>query len=318
MAAPRARSITPPVARCRSRPGCRSWSRLLDLAPWELPEPYQRTLAGRFGQRLRGRLLRDAAAVIVGSEAIARAARRAPPHPARSAAGRAPRSRPGSRSGRPAEARPAARRGSAPARADASASGCTSAISSSRAATTPGRPRDPARRPRPAGGGRPARRAAGDAPGRRGSCSSGAARTTVPRSPEPRPIDVGDALAYAPALPDDRLAALVRGARAAILPASRTRPACRPWRRSRAARRSSRRPVGAAAGGRRSRRDPRPAAGAGAAGRRARRRSGPTTRSTSGSRPPPGDRARDERRTWADVARETRSIYAEVGRPTVG
>jgi glycosyltransferase involved in cell wall biosynthesis len=32
-------------------------------------------------------------------------------------------------------------------------------------------------------------------------------------------VDVGDALAYAPALPDDRLAALVRGARAAILPA---------------------------------------------------------------------------------------------------
>jgi glycosyltransferase involved in cell wall biosynthesis len=31
--------------------------------------------------------------------------------------------------------------------------------------------------------------------------------------------DVGEALAYAPHLPDDRLAALVRGARAAILPA---------------------------------------------------------------------------------------------------
>jgi glycosyltransferase involved in cell wall biosynthesis len=31
--------------------------------------------------------------------------------------------------------------------------------------------------------------------------------------------DVGDALAYAPHLPDERLAALVRGARAAILPA---------------------------------------------------------------------------------------------------
>jgi glycosyltransferase involved in cell wall biosynthesis len=32
-------------------------------------------------------------------------------------------------------------------------------------------------------------------------------------------VDVGDALAYAPRLPDDRVAALVRGARAAILPA---------------------------------------------------------------------------------------------------
>ena len=49
---------------------------LLDLAPWELPETFQRSTASRFGQRLRGRLVRDAAAVIVGSEAVARSARR--------------------------------------------------------------------------------------------------------------------------------------------------------------------------------------------------------------------------------------------------
>ncbi len=49
---------------------------LLDLAPWELPRIYQRTPAARFGQRLRARILRDAAAVIVGSEAVARSARR--------------------------------------------------------------------------------------------------------------------------------------------------------------------------------------------------------------------------------------------------
>ena len=49
---------------------------LLDLAPWELPGSYQRGLTTRFGQRLRGRLLRDAAAVIVGTEAVAEAARR--------------------------------------------------------------------------------------------------------------------------------------------------------------------------------------------------------------------------------------------------
>ena len=49
---------------------------LLDLAPWELPGTFQRSLASRFGQRLRARLLRDAAAVIVGSDATARAARR--------------------------------------------------------------------------------------------------------------------------------------------------------------------------------------------------------------------------------------------------
>jgi glycosyltransferase involved in cell wall biosynthesis len=49
---------------------------LLDLAPWELPEAFARSIASRFGQRLRSQLLRDAARVIVGSEATARAARR--------------------------------------------------------------------------------------------------------------------------------------------------------------------------------------------------------------------------------------------------
>jgi glycosyltransferase involved in cell wall biosynthesis len=49
---------------------------LLDLAPWELPEAFQRSLASRFGQRLRAQLLREAAAVIVGSAATAVAARR--------------------------------------------------------------------------------------------------------------------------------------------------------------------------------------------------------------------------------------------------
>jgi glycosyltransferase involved in cell wall biosynthesis len=49
---------------------------LLDLAPWELPDAFQRSLAGRFGQRLRAQLLREAAAVIVGSDATAAAARR--------------------------------------------------------------------------------------------------------------------------------------------------------------------------------------------------------------------------------------------------
>ncbi len=49
---------------------------LLDLAPWELPGTFQRSMASRFGQRLRGQLLRDAAAVIVGSESTASAARR--------------------------------------------------------------------------------------------------------------------------------------------------------------------------------------------------------------------------------------------------
>jgi glycosyltransferase involved in cell wall biosynthesis len=46
---------------------------LLDLAPWELPGVYQRSPAAAFGQRLRGRILRNAAAVIVGTAATAAA-----------------------------------------------------------------------------------------------------------------------------------------------------------------------------------------------------------------------------------------------------
>jgi alpha-1,3-rhamnosyl/mannosyltransferase len=49
---------------------------LLDLAPWELPGTFQRTPASRFGQLLRARLVRDAAAVLVGSNVVAASARR--------------------------------------------------------------------------------------------------------------------------------------------------------------------------------------------------------------------------------------------------
>jgi glycosyltransferase involved in cell wall biosynthesis len=49
---------------------------LLDLAPWELPDAFQRTAASRLGQRMRAQLLRDAAAVLVGTEAVARDVRR--------------------------------------------------------------------------------------------------------------------------------------------------------------------------------------------------------------------------------------------------
>jgi len=49
---------------------------LLDLAPWELPEIFQRGTAARFGQRLRAGLIRQAAAVIVATEEVARDARR--------------------------------------------------------------------------------------------------------------------------------------------------------------------------------------------------------------------------------------------------
>jgi glycosyltransferase involved in cell wall biosynthesis len=49
---------------------------VLDLAPWELPERYARSSAARFGHRLRARVLREAAALIVTSRATGESARR--------------------------------------------------------------------------------------------------------------------------------------------------------------------------------------------------------------------------------------------------
>ncbi|MGC8634400.1 MAG: glycosyltransferase [Candidatus Limnocylindrales bacterium] len=49
---------------------------LLDLAPWELPSIYAASPAARFGHRLRARILRDATRLIVCSEATSGAARR--------------------------------------------------------------------------------------------------------------------------------------------------------------------------------------------------------------------------------------------------
>ena len=49
---------------------------LLDLAPWELPGIYASSVAARFGHRLRARVLRDATRVIVCSRASAESASR--------------------------------------------------------------------------------------------------------------------------------------------------------------------------------------------------------------------------------------------------
>jgi len=49
---------------------------LLDLAPWELPALRRRRGPAGFGRRLRARLVREAAAVIVGTDSIGRRARR--------------------------------------------------------------------------------------------------------------------------------------------------------------------------------------------------------------------------------------------------
>jgi len=57
-------------------PGLPVVATLLDLAPWEMPGAFQQSIAGRFGHRLRAQLLREADAVIVGTDAVALAARR--------------------------------------------------------------------------------------------------------------------------------------------------------------------------------------------------------------------------------------------------
>jgi glycosyltransferase involved in cell wall biosynthesis len=200
---------------------------LLDLAPWELPQAYQRGLSSRFGQRLRGRLLRDAAAVIVGTDGVALAARRllhvrrdrlrVVPFAARAAFTFWPSERPAAE---PAVAgRSAAVRG--PARAERERLGLherylvysgrydarqdlATLLRALASLTAAGRPDGLAEDvPWP-----PRVLLVGTSPEDRASLARAAAK-----------VDVGDVLAYAPTLPDDRLAALVRGARAAILPA---------------------------------------------------------------------------------------------------
>jgi glycosyltransferase involved in cell wall biosynthesis len=210
---------------------------LLDLAPWELPGAYQRGPAARFGQRLRARLLRDAAAVIVGSDAVAAATRRllrvrrdrlrVVPLAPRPAFTFWPGGRPdpGGSGIAPPDPGPgiaaieAARRGDHRAererlglperylvytgRFDARQDLGTLLRALARLAVA-GRPEELA-----ADAVWPPRvLLIGASPEDRASLARAAAREGV-----------GDALAYAPYLPDERVAALVRGARAAILPA---------------------------------------------------------------------------------------------------
>ncbi len=295
---------------------------LLDLAPWELPGSYQRTLASRIGQRLRGRLLRDAAAVIVGSEAVARSARkllrirrerlRVVPFAARPAftfwpSGEAPTDGP--------------RRGSVPARAERERLGLherylvysgrydarqdlATLLRALAEMAAAGRPDElPPDAPWP-----PRVLLVGTSPEDRASLARAAAR-----------VDLGDALAYAPTLPDDRLATLVRGARAAILPAlsdATGLPALEAI--------ACGTPVIASAVG------ALPEA-VGTAGilvppREPERLAAALTTIWTDDRvherlaAAARERAETEQRTWADVASETRRVYADVGtrRPPTG
>jgi alpha-1,3-rhamnosyl/mannosyltransferase len=187
---------------------------LLDLAPWELPEAFARSVASRFGQRLRGQLLRDAARVIVGSEATARAARRVlhirrerlrivalAPRPAFTAARSDAQA--AVATGLRARLGLAERYLVITGRFDARVDLATflSALGSLAAADRPdGLAADVPWPPRVL--------VVGASPDDRASVARAAARKSV-----------GESLAYAPALPVEDLAALVRGARAVILPA---------------------------------------------------------------------------------------------------
>jgi glycosyltransferase involved in cell wall biosynthesis len=293
---------------------------LLDLAPWELPNAYQRNLASRFGQRLRGRLLRDAAAVIVGTETVAVAARRLlhlrrdrlrviplAPRPAFAfwpgdgvGPARARTDRDAARAERDRLGLPErylVYSGRYDARQD-----LASLLRAIEQLAAAGRPDGLA-----AGVPWPPRvLLVGASPDDRASLARAASR-----------VDVGETLVYAPRLPDERLAALVRGARAAILPALSDATGAAALESIACGTPVIASAVGALpeivgrAGILVPAREPERLASALA---------------TVWTEDPvharlaaiARERAETERRTWADVAAETRRVYAEVGvRPEV-
>jgi glycosyltransferase involved in cell wall biosynthesis len=296
---------------------------LLDLAPWELPGAYQRSLASRFGQRLRGRLLRDAAAVIVGTNAVASAARRLlhlrrerirvipfAPRPAFSfwPAGEAASPSPSSFASPPPPLdRDAARddrerlglperylvySGRYDARQD-----LATLLRAIEQLAVAGRPEALAENvPWP-----PRVLLVGASPDDRASLARAASR-----------VDVGESLVYAPRLSDERVASLVRGARAAILPTlsdATGLPALEAIACGTPVVASA---VGAlpevvgAAGILVPPREPERLASALAT---AWSDDAVHARLAAIAR----DRAETDRRTWADVATDTRRLYAEVG-----
>jgi glycosyltransferase involved in cell wall biosynthesis len=190
---------------------------LLDLAPWELPERFGRRILGGIGHELRSRLLRHASAVIVASEASASAARRllglrrsrlhVVPLAARPAFQAPPRR---SRGGDTAAARRERERLGLPDRYFVYAG------------------RYDARQDLPTLLSALARLAAAGRPGGLPDTAPWPPRVLlVGASPEDRALiarmanrqGVGEAIRYAPGLEPEALAALVRGARAVVLPA---------------------------------------------------------------------------------------------------
>jgi D-inositol-3-phosphate glycosyltransferase len=185
---------------------------VLDLAPWELPALFRGGVAARFGQRLRRRQLRDAAAVIVGTTGVAKAVRRL----LRVRADRihviplAPREafQPGPEVPDTADRADAERLGLHdrylvyPGRYDARQDLAT-LLRALGSLASAGRPRSlPEGVPWP-----PRVLLVGASPEDRASLARAAARAGV-----------GEALAYAPGMSPERLAAVLRGSRGALLP----------------------------------------------------------------------------------------------------
>lgn len=300
---------------------------LLDLAPWELPGLYHAGMLAGLGRRLRVRILRDAAAVIVGTESVGRAARRllhlrrdrihVVPLAAREAftpAAAAGTADEAARLGLPE--RYIAYPGRYDARQDLGT--LLRALASLAAGDPVGDPATTPRRRRPTSG-------RGAAPSAAGASAPSPAPwpprvVLLGASPEDRAAlaraaareGVGELISYAPYLPPERLATVVGGARAVVLPALSDAAglaaiealACGT-------------PVVASAVGAL----PELVAGAGvlveprdperlAAALSAAWMDGPVyERIAAESR----SRAAGPRRTWADVARETRAVYAAVG-----
>jgi glycosyltransferase involved in cell wall biosynthesis len=297
---------------------------LLDLAPWELPDSYQATTAARFGQRLRARILRDAAAVIVGSAAAARAARRLL-HLRRDRirvvplAARAPFTITAA-AGSAAEV---ARLGLPdrylvyPGRYDARQDLGTLLRAMAALAARPADPAtesddstrgaaDPGARSTPPVDWPPRLVLVGASPADRAALARAAAREGV-----------GELVSYAPYLPTDRLAAIIGGARAVVLPALSESAGLAAIEALACGTPVVASAVGAlpelvaGAGILVEPRDPRRLAVALATA---------WSDETVHARLAAEARARAEgvARTWSDVARETRIVYAEVARPSIG
>ena len=189
---------------------------VLDLAPWAMPEAYQRGAAARFGQRIRARLLRDAAAVLVpGAATVIEARRLLHVRKARlRVVPLAPRPafRPEAAAGAEREAtrlglgqRYAVYAGRYDARQDLP----TLLDALARLVDGPAGPGDAPVGPGDAAPWPPRVCLVGATPDDRAALSRAAARAGV-----------ADAMAYAPELPSDRLAALVAGARFLVQPAN--------------------------------------------------------------------------------------------------